>query len=88
MSEAVKPSSDSGSRSPVLWIVGQVHLKPGDEPDGRTPFPWSFQGLFATEAEAASVCRDRFWFVGPAKLGECLPVENVMWEGAYYPIRD
>lgn len=84
----LKPRPAATDGSPVVWLVGQVRLQPGDVPDGLTPVPWSFQGVFATEAEAVAVCRDRFWFVGPATVGDCLPAEDVLWDGAYYPIRD
>jgi hypothetical protein len=52
------------------------------------PYPWSIQGVFETEAEAVAVCRGPFWFIGPMTMGECLPVENVRWDGAYYPVQE
>lgn len=82
--------------SPVVWVVGQALLEPGEEPgeepdeepDGLTPFPWSMQGVFGTETEAVAACRGPLWFVGPMTMGECLPVENVRWDGAYYPMQE
>jgi len=60
-----------------VWIVGRVH----DENE----VAWSFQGAFDSEDKAVSHCFDDQCFVGPAVINEALPVEDVIWPGAYYP---
>lgn len=62
----------------VVWCAGRVI--------DRDTNDWQFQGVFATEQEAASVCRDETWFIGPAKVGAALPVEGFEWPDAYYPL--
>ena len=51
---------------------------------------WNMEivGAFETESEAVKVCKAWNYCVGPLKLGEVSPVENVEWPGAYYPLAD
>ena len=42
-------------------------------------------GLYNSEADAVKRCLDYKHFVGPLKMDESLPDEQVIWPGGYYP---
>lgn len=65
-----------------LFIVGRVTSAPDTQPP-----TWEFQGVFSTEEQAVSACRDFTYFLGPATLDESLPHETMPeWPGARFPI--
>ncbi len=63
----------------MVWIVGKVL----DAENNR----WEFQGVFTEEKLAVGACRDERFFVGPMVLDQELPMESVVWPGAYYPVK-
>lgn len=74
-----------------VWIVGRLFFDPPaitrDPPDNERyhgVLPWTFQGVFLTEAEADAACRDYLYFIAPAKIGETLPHEPCEWPGARF----
>lgn len=66
------------SPAPSLWIVGQVdNLLLGENS------PWSFRGVFDSEASAIAACADATYFIGPAILNQT--ASTWKWIGSYYP---
>jgi len=64
----------------MLYIVGKVN------PENY--LEWEFMGIFSTEESAVKNCITWEHFVGPVDLDVALPQEQILWEGAYYPIAD
>jgi len=69
--------TEMGSDATIVWIVGQV-----DRADDQR---WQFAGVFSSELQAVSACRDETYFIGPAILGRAWPHYRCQWPGAYYP---
>jgi hypothetical protein len=63
----------------ILWVVGRYKGTKDLE------VIWDFQGIFELEDDAVKACRDRTYFVAPAKLNVSLPHETFEWVGVYYP---
>lgn len=74
--EALRPSEPT-----VVWICGKVKSATIDS-------DWEFAGVFMTKEEAIKACHTKFYFIGPAVMGEQVPVESCTWEGAYYPLAE
>ena len=66
----------------TFWLALQVIVEPEDDP----PYPVEIIGLFKTEADAVTACREQTDCIGPLAVGETLPRETVDWQGAYYPL--
>ena len=65
----------------TLWICGQVKT---DGKDNK----WSFHGVYDTEEKARAACMGTNFFIGPSVLNKSLPLEDILWPGSYYPIKD
>ena len=63
-----------------LWIVGQIRTENSDG------IAWELQGVFDNKEDAIRHCKNENYFIGPAKLNECLPDETTKWPGCYYPL--
>lgn len=64
-----------------VWICGRI-LDPNEPGE---PI-WQFQGAYSSEQLAREACRDDSYFIGPAVVDQIAPVEEVEWDGAYYPL--
>ncbi len=65
--------------SETVWICGK-HISHDD--NGTV---WDFQGVFSTEEQAISACKDDNYFIGPTEMNVVLPEEKIIWPGCYYP---
>lgn len=62
-----------------LYVVGKVQ-------SAEEYQVWDLQAIFDTEADALSLCADRYlWFIGPVELNNPFPENKQHWPGAYYP---
>lgn len=77
-----KPEFRGSFEIDVFWLALQVIAEPGDD----LPYPVEIIGLFETEVDAVTACRDPTDCIGPLAVGEVLPREMVDWPGAYYPL--
>ena len=67
-----------------LWIVGRTNsAKEIAEHNGHT---WDLIGVCASEELAVDACKDESYYIGPIKLNEILPKEQLEWIGAYFPL--
>ena len=81
---AIDPKVSRTANASVLNVWGEEY-----KPELWAVMKWAagaqiLKGLYWTEDEAAAVCEDDNWFIGPVAIGSLLPDESE-WPGHYYP---